>query len=183
MRSKLALTAMLFVTVASSSHAEPSTWELPIIREFLVCEGQLAGGCERFSEGKFAQAYAMFADPGQAGDPAAQNNVGVLYETGAGLPESKEDALIWYGRAAQQGLPMAQYNLGALLAADHLLGTANPDRMEIDLVTAYQCFTLAERQGLAIARDAKRELAQHLTEVQRTQAEQRAQVCRPSADK
>ena len=38
-------------------------------------------------------------------------NLGYLYETGVGVEQSWKDAVAWYRRAVDQGLPRAQYNL------------------------------------------------------------------------
>jgi TPR repeat protein len=51
----------------------------------------------------------------QAGDPDAQNSLGVLLATGADPPELDE-ARRWWTVAAEAGHPDAQYNLGVLLA-------------------------------------------------------------------
>ncbi|MBF0155114.1 MAG: SEL1-like repeat protein [Magnetococcales bacterium] len=50
----------------------------------------------------------------EQGDAMAQNNLGVLYATGQGVPRNHEKSLHWYRMAAQQGHAIAQYNLGGL---------------------------------------------------------------------
>ena len=46
------------------------------------------------------------------GDSDAQNKLGVGYKAGvAGLPKSYDEAVKWFLKAAEQGLPKAQYNL------------------------------------------------------------------------
>jgi TPR repeat protein len=53
----------------------------------------------------------------EAGNAMAQHNIAIIYETGAGLPQSDLDAAVmWYERAAAQGVPAAQNNLGLMLA-------------------------------------------------------------------
>ena len=42
----------------------------------------------------------------------AQNNLGVCYESGAGVPKDTAQAVVWYRKAAEQGLARAQCNLG-----------------------------------------------------------------------
>jgi uncharacterized protein len=49
-----------------------------------------------------------------AGDAEAQNNVGVIFETGRGTEPNYEAAAIWYQRAAEKGHAGAQFNLGSL---------------------------------------------------------------------
>src|SRR3546814_6917814 len=69
----------------------------------------------------------------------------------------------WYRRAAEQGLPMGQYNLGILY------GTGTPDSR--DTVQAYAWLTLAEVQGLDLAAPARAAIAQHMTAAERAAAE------------
>ena len=44
----------------------------------------------------------------------AQNNLGVLYKDGQGLPQDSDSARYWFSLAAQQGLPIARKNLEKL---------------------------------------------------------------------
>mgnify|MGYP003639806128 FL=1 len=48
----------------------------------------------------------------EQGDAEAQNNLGVMYNYGNGVPENYEAAVMWYTKAAEQGYDKAQYNLG-----------------------------------------------------------------------
>jgi TPR repeat protein len=45
------------------------------------------------------------------GDPFAQNNLGDMYASGRGVPESKAEAIKWFRRAAEQGNEIAKKNL------------------------------------------------------------------------
>jgi len=53
----------------------------------------------------------------------AQNNLGLMYEYGKGLPLYYEEAVKWYRKAAEQGLAKARFNLGLLYANEE--GTEN----------------------------------------------------------
>ena len=44
----------------------------------------------------------------------AQVNLGLMYDTGYGVPENKAEAVRWYRLAAEQGNAVAQYNLGVM---------------------------------------------------------------------
>jgi TPR repeat protein len=55
-----------------------------------------------------------------AGDPEAQNNLGVMYYNGEGVPQDYKRAAEWYLKAANQGEAEAQNNLGALYAGGDL---------------------------------------------------------------
>ncbi len=51
----------------------------------------------------------------EAGDPLAQNNLGVYYENGlGGLTKSADDAVTWYRKSAEQGFAVGQSSLGTM---------------------------------------------------------------------
>ena len=50
----------------------------------------------------------------QQGDAQAQNNLGVMYENGRGVPQDYDEAVKWYRLAAAQGDADAQNNLGVM---------------------------------------------------------------------
>lgn len=52
----------------------------------------------------------------RAGDPLAQVRLGLLYYHGHGVRESDSAALMWFERAARQGLAEAQFQLGNMYA-------------------------------------------------------------------
>ncbi len=47
----------------------------------------------------------------EAGDPAAQNKLGVVYGEGIGMAQDPAEALKWLNKSAGQGNDMAQRNL------------------------------------------------------------------------
>ena len=59
---------------------------------------------------KFDETKAL-ADQGIA---YAQNNLGVMYDDGDGVPENDTEAVKWYRKAADQGDAYAQCNLGVM---------------------------------------------------------------------
>jgi TPR repeat protein len=63
------------------------------------------------------KAVSYYRAAAQAGDHAAENNLGELYELGKGVPQDASLAFGWYTRAAQAGFPPAQLNLARLYAA------------------------------------------------------------------
>ncbi len=75
----------------------------------------------------------------EAGNAAAQNNLGFLYRKGFGVGKDEAEAAKWYRRAAEQGLVDAMTNLGMLL--DEGFGVAR------DYVESYKWFLLALRGG------------------------------------
>ena len=42
----------------------------------------------------------------------AQNNLGLMYDLGQGVPQDDKEAVKWYRKSAEQGLAIAQHNLG-----------------------------------------------------------------------
>ena len=50
----------------------------------------------------------------EGGDTTAQWNLGVMYDTGEGVPQDDEEAVKWYTKAAEQGDVDAQWNLGVM---------------------------------------------------------------------
>ena len=81
----------------------------------------------------------------EAGDLAAQNNLGEFYETGRRVPQDATQAFNWYARAAEAGFPPAQLNLARLYAAG--TGVAR------NLASARQWAERAQKQGQARAQE------------------------------
>ena len=50
----------------------------------------------------------------EAGNAAAQHNLGVMYDNGTGVAQDYAAAVSWYRKAADQGYAQAQYNLGVM---------------------------------------------------------------------
>ena len=55
--------------------------------------------------------YRMASEQGNA---AAQSNLGFMYDSGRGVPQSDTEAVFWYRKAAEQGHVFAQSNLGTM---------------------------------------------------------------------
>ena len=91
------------------------------------------------------KAVTYYRAAAEAGDEAAQNNLGELYETGRGVSQDATQAFSWYARAAEAGFPPAQLNLARLYAAG--TGVArNP-------ASARQWAERAHKQGQGRARE------------------------------
>ena len=100
--------------------------------------------CEGLSEGSPLEDVRTCAEQGYA---RAQNNLGVMYANGSGVPEDDAEAVRWYRLAADQGEAAAQYNLGFM----YELGEGVP----ADDVLAYMWWNLAAAQGREGARVSK----------------------------
>ena len=167
--------AALIVTLSTPTWAELQDWEIPIVRAFLLCDGSLASGCDKFESSDFHSAFEAFEAIAKRGDAKAQNNLGVLYEAGAEVATDEAEALWWYRNAAYRDVALAQYNFAVLMAADHILGTATePNRKNNDFVQAYMWLTIASGQGLDIAASGREDLVKYLTADQNSQGQRLA---------
>ena len=63
--------------------------------------------------GDFNAAIGVLRPLAEAGNTAAQNNLGWLYFSGKGVPENDAEATKLFQQAAEKGKAAAQYNLGA----------------------------------------------------------------------
>ena len=154
--------------------------------------------------GDYAAALEGLRPLAQAGDAAAQYNLGYLYDKGLGVAADAEAALGWYLKAAEQGLAEAQYAVGrafdegrgvvrdlaraakwyrraaehGLAAAQYDLATlyANGEGVERNLLRAYAWFHLAAAQGLRPALEQRRRIREMLDEEHRRAAEKLART-------
>ncbi len=92
-----------------------------------------------FEKGDFSRALDLWRQLAELGEPAAQNNLGFMYEKGLGVRANPFVAADWYRRAAQQGDADAQVNLGVL----YVTGDGVPQ----DLVEAHKWFDKAAAAG------------------------------------
>ena len=84
-----------------------------------VAAGSLGDADVAYSRGDYATAMRLLRPLAEQGDPAAQYKVGILYETGHGVPQDYAEAMQWYRKAADQGDPNAQHNVGVLYTEGH----------------------------------------------------------------
>ena len=55
-------------------------------------------------------------DEADAGNAISQYNLGLCYAEGNGVEVDLAEAVRWFRKAAEQGMPQAQFNLGLCLA-------------------------------------------------------------------
>ncbi len=101
-------------------------------------EGQAA--CQR---GDYATALREWRPLAKQGDAAAQNNLGVMYKMGQGVPQDDAEAVKWFRKAAEQGMAKAQYNLGLMYG--------NGEGVPQDDAKAVEWYRKAAEQGYAKA--------------------------------
>ncbi len=92
--------------------------------------------------------FKALLEDAKAGDPAAQNGLGVMYYTGEAISKSVSGQVLnndpelaagWFFRAAEQGFADAQFNLGLMYA--------NGEGVEQDMTQAVELFKKAAEQG------------------------------------
>ena len=71
-------------------------------------------GVSAFNRQDYVQASRIFIPLAERGNPSAQAYLGLMFETGRGVPQNYTEAATWYRRAAEQGDSLAQYSLGLL---------------------------------------------------------------------
>ncbi|MFA4871976.1 MAG: SEL1-like repeat protein [Patescibacteria group bacterium] len=79
----------------------------------------------------------------EQGDATAQKNLGIMYESGQGVPKDYAKAVEWFQKAAEQGNPHAQLNLGNMYY--------NGQGVSRDYVKAVEWYRKAAEQGEATA--------------------------------
>lgn len=121
-------------------------------------------GVEAFGRGDYQTAFQEFQVLAMQGHVDAQNNLGVLYNTGKGIPQNYAEAAHWYLLAAERGHPDAQTNIAVLYAE----GAGVPQ----DWLHAYAWFNLAAAQGIDVARTNRDLIAERLSPEQLSKAQQ-----------
>ena len=99
MRSILSILSLLFVLLAGMS----------------AQAGPLEDGLDAYRLGEWDKAFAVLQPLAQAGNPAAQEKIGRLYQRGKGVERDYALAAQWYRRAADQGESQAQTRLAMML--------------------------------------------------------------------
>ena len=131
----------------------------------------LVGGCiedrradKAYLHGEYSKTVKELRYLAENGDLRAQYDLGVLYDTGQGVPQDNHEAMSWYHRAAEQGETRAQYNLGLMYA--------NGQGVTQDYAEAYYWITLAAAQGNVHAVEAREYYASQMTPAQMARAKE-----------
>jgi TPR repeat protein len=74
-------------------------------------------GLTFFRAGRYAEALLTWQDASATGSVRAPLLIGMMYDTGQGVPRSYTDALNWYRTAAAKGSPTASFNIGVMYEA------------------------------------------------------------------
>ena len=84
--------------------------------ESLEAEARFVLARNALGAGRSADAAAHYRKAAEQGHAPSQFSLGVLHALGAGVPRDIDQALIWYGKAAETSGADAQYTLAERLA-------------------------------------------------------------------
>jgi TPR repeat protein len=71
-------------------------------------------GLDYFRDGRYAEALLAWEKAAEAGSVEAPLFIGMMYDTGQGIPASATDALAWYRKAADKGNLTGLFNVGVM---------------------------------------------------------------------
>ncbi len=98
-------------------------------------------------EQDLAKSREAFLAAAEAGSAQSQNRLGLIYGQGQeGLEANPQESLKWFQKAAEQGFPLAHYNLALLIDSKQ-----SPTRQEAQLAAAH--LIAAANAGLSQAQD------------------------------
>ena len=108
----------------------------------------------------------------ESGDPDAQQELGVIYRNGEGVPQDYAQAMHWFLLAADRELVRGQNNLGAA-AAQYNLGVMYKNGVGVpeNKIAAYMWFYIATDYGSFDAIQASNEIIKGMTSGQIIEAE------------
>jgi hypothetical protein len=92
----------------------------PAAFSFILATPAWAGfqqGWSAYYRGEYATALRELRPVAEQGHPAAQINLGIMYEEGQGVTQDYAEALKWFQRAARQDYAEGQFKLGEAYAA------------------------------------------------------------------
>ncbi|MGA2228825.1 MAG: tetratricopeptide repeat protein [Syntrophobacteraceae bacterium] len=87
-------------------------------------------GKAAYDRGYFSTAYKELQALAGLGDAEAQYYLGRMYDRGQGVPEDHAEAMRWYRKAANQGLPQAEFNLGLMYAKGQAVAKDNAEALK-----------------------------------------------------
>ncbi len=131
-------------------------------------------GMDAYLRGDYTTALKEFRALAEQGNAPAQNNLGLMYAKGQGVPKDYVQAYMWLSLAAAQGDAQAQHNLGLMYAE----GQGVPQ----DFVRAHMWWNLAAAQGNEPARKLRDILAEGMTPAQLAKAERLAREWKPKSE-
>jgi TPR repeat protein len=120
-------------------------------------------GMVAYKRGDYATALREFRPLAMKGDAVAQNNLGLIYSKGQGVPQDYAEAAKLFRKAVEQGYAKAQNNLGAM----YNWGLSAPQ----DYALADMWFSLAAINGYKNAQKCRDYLVPLMSTAQIAEAE------------
>lgn len=99
----------------------------------------LQDGAKAFQGGQYSRALTLWRPLATQGNPVAQNNLGIMYLDGKGVPQNMSEAVRYLSLSAAAGSSLGQNNLGGLYRD----GKGVPR----DFARAMQWFSASASQG------------------------------------
>jgi TPR repeat protein len=99
----------------------------------------LSDGARAFQRQDYNRAMSLWRPLAVQGNPTAQNNLGIMYLDGKGVPQNTSEAVRWLSLSAASGSSLGQNNLGGLYRD----GKGVPR----DANKAFQWFSASAAQG------------------------------------
>ena len=143
---------------------------------------------DAFKKKDFDETVKQFKDQANRGDPVAQYNLGIIYETGVGGYRDDEMAEGYYRKAARSGDAEAQLQLATIIGGDvllqeqpkpiqwkptcsFLLKSSDREEKKRLLIESYMWCWLAAAQKHRRARKGLRRLKKHMLPEEISEAE------------
>lgn len=171
----------------------------------------LRHGVAAVNKRDYTAAAAWFRKAADQGNTEAQEALGMMYESGMGVPQDNAEAASWFRKAAEQGYDGAQFRLGGLYengkgvlrdpaqaaawyrkAADQGYSNAQSSLGYLyergwgvprDPVQAHMWYALAVAQGDIFSETALKSVAAKMTPAQIAEAQRRARAWKPTSAK
>ncbi len=164
--------------------------EKALVRNNLIKSEDLSNAISSFESEDYEKSVSLFEELANQGNRAAQYNLGIIYEIGVGGLRDDHRAEDWYRKAAENGLPEAQYGLATILAADYMqqiekdrytpdIGNTTPDEREQKFLEAYKWLLLAEKAKHRNVSTALRRFRKNMTQSQIEAAQRMAENEQP----
>lgn len=115
--------------------------------------GPLEDAWAAYQRGDYATALDLWRPRAALGVALAQNNLGLMYYNGQGVPKDFDQAAKWYRLAAEQGNAASQSNLASM----YFSGEGVPQ----DFVQAYMWVSLAASRFPPSAREDRKQAVRH----------------------
>ena len=97
-----------------SNETKPLTFLLVLTVLFLFtssCSDNIQNALDAYNKKDYKEAHKLFLPLATDGVAQAQNNLGLIYFNGQGVPQDNKEAVKWWRLAAEQGFSQAQNNL------------------------------------------------------------------------